>query len=34
METQANFSRFPLIFDILWVLDNTYCLYSRFLHIG
>jgi len=34
MVAQAIFSRFALIFDVLWVLDNSYCLYSRFLHFG
>jgi len=34
MDAQANFSRFPLVFHVLWVMDNNYCLYSRFLHLG
>jgi len=34
MEAQANFSRFPFVFHVLWVLDSTFNLYSRFLHLG
>jgi len=34
MEAQADFSHFPLVFDILWVMDNTYYLYSRLYTLG
>jgi len=27
MEAQANFSRFPFVFHVLWVLDSTLNLY-------
>jgi len=34
MEAQVDFSRFPLISHILWVVESTNCWDFHFLHLG